>query len=229
MHKMTSMPPRANMALARRAARLMNELVSADEPTVRELLDYEVPCRRELTEKLYGADIVAKNRLSLLAVLRCVVGAHPTSFYAITYFKCASGDAIRQFMAVDAYGNSASRRLPDGARLEPKCVNVKPSLARRIVSTLNVLLDTDRDAVNELVRFRVYCKNSSIVRHPTVQVAKARPGYRVGVIGILNGICGAYPGTFRGAIAAVYGEEARLFGFAVADRMGRIIEPKDLT
>ena len=70
--------------------------------------------------------------------------------------------------------------------------------AERTIRLLNELLEVDPDAVNALIESRVPC-NETLANHPTVQVSgyqyddNPKPhAYKVGMLGILNGICGAY-------------------------------------
>jgi hypothetical protein len=83
-----------------------------------------------------------------------------------------------------------------------------------MINFLNSLLVYDRHFVQELVALRVPC-NEQIANHPSVQAVGGadtdgfiRKGeYRCGVLGILNGYCGAidygeYVGW--GPIAAIY-------------------------
>lgn len=68
-----------------------------------------------------------------------------------------------------------------------------------VVSFLNQLLKTDREAVSELFHLKVKC-NQALADHPAVQVSEyilengaevKTPGeYQVGLLGILNGLFG---------------------------------------
>lgn len=68
---------------------------------------------------------------------------------------------------------------------------VNRQLATRIVDFLNELIAIDPTAVALLLLNRVPC-NSDLADHPTVQVdaLPSGTGYRVGLLGILNGLCG---------------------------------------
>ena len=60
------------------------------------------------------------------------------------------------------------------------------------VEVLNVALDADPDAMRQLIENRVPC-NTGLAGHPTIQVKRepmSSTGYSVGMIGIINGICG---------------------------------------
>jgi hypothetical protein len=73
--------------------------------------------------------------------------------------------------------------------------------AGHVIRLLNDLLKLDPDAIKELIESRVQC-NEALANHDTVQVSGyADPPdglggsdtiYRVGLLGILNGLCGAY-------------------------------------
>ena len=58
-----------------------------------------------------------------------------------------------------------------------------------VIELLNRLLETDPDAISELVNHRVTC-NEAMAAHPTVQCGKRINNYTVGLIGILNGCFG---------------------------------------
>jgi len=74
-------------------------------------------------------------------------------------------------------------------------MSVDIHLVDRIVAYLNELLAHDPDAVNSLCLNRVPC-GKALATHPTVQVQVVRDetgiDYSVGILGILNGLCGAY-------------------------------------
>jgi hypothetical protein len=60
-----------------------------------------------------------------------------------------------------------------------------------IVCLLNDLLEIDPKAINDLCFNRVPC-NEELSLHPTVQVNSDAQGYQVGLLGILNGMVGAF-------------------------------------
>ena len=95
----------------------------------------------------------------------------------------------------------------------------KLKLAREVTKFLNQLVEIDRSAVAALVANRVPC-NDGLASHPTVQVAKQPGGYHVGLLGVLNGLCGVKPDG-RGFIEARFedqdGEFPGLIGFEVLD------------
>ena len=67
---------------------------------------------------------------------------------------------------------------------------VRPLLdAREAVRRLNAILECDTDALSRLIETRVPC-NGRLADHPTVQVRDVGDGYRVGLLGILNGLFG---------------------------------------
>lgn len=75
-------------------------------------------------------------------------------------------------------------------------------LAKRIVDFMNELVKIDADAVSMLCNTRVPC-NKEMLNHPTVQAGSVGEDStdRVGMIGILNGLCGVGKGNW-GIIAA---------------------------
>ena len=66
------------------------------------------------------------------------------------------------------------------------------------VELLNDVLERDRNAITRLINMRVDC-DETLSRHPTLQVQKIGDSYRVGVLGILNGILGGSPNGDIGA------------------------------
>jgi hypothetical protein len=77
-----------------------------------------------------------------------------------------------------------------------------PQLAARVVAFLNELLEYDRPAIAALIANRVPC-NGRLADHPTVQVAAQHGGYHVGLLGILNGLCGVREDNW-GLITAIF-------------------------
>lgn len=100
-------------------------------------------------------------------------------------------------------------------------------LARQIVELLNEAHQLDKTAVNRLCEHRVEC-NDALAAHSTIQVAKAHGSntcgaavlvekYKVGLLGILNGICGVDENV-QGFIEAVYddNDHSNLLGFQLS-------------
>jgi hypothetical protein len=70
-------------------------------------------------------------------------------------------------------------------------------------------MDADPKAVHELIEQRVVC-NERLAEHPTCQVAGWENPPKVGILGLLNGLCGTFddgPKKDWGAIAVYYDEE----------------------
>jgi len=90
---------------------------------------------------------------------------------------------------------------------EEKLENINPRFDLNIdqlIEFLNELIDCDGDAIAKLIDNRVLC-NEKLANHPTVQVDaySERGKFRVGLLGILNGIFGIHP-SGMGQIAANY-------------------------
>lgn len=88
-------------------------------------------------------------------------------------------------------------------------------LAERITQFLNELVKLDHRAVAALIAQRVPC-NAALAEHPSVQIGKrrrTRVHYDVGMLGIVNGLCGTFADK-SGPIAAVF-EDAKLLRFEV--------------
>jgi len=79
-------------------------------------------------------------------------------------------------------------------------------LAQKIVDMLNGALEMDKAAIAALIANRVPCR-AALADHPTIQVAKQHEGYHVGLLGILNGLCGVFPDD-AGPICAIFQEDA---------------------
>lgn len=75
-------------------------------------------------------------------------------------------------------------------------------LAQRTVDFLNELLEIDRPAIAALVANRVPC-NRQLADHESVQVGAQHGGFHVGILGVLNGLCGTYE-NHCGAIVAEF-------------------------
>lgn len=69
---------------------------------------------------------------------------------------------------------------------------------RRAISVLNDALARDPDAVRELVNARVPC-NAALAAHPTIRAGRYGEVFRIGVLGLINGVLGDSP---SGAIGA---------------------------
>lgn len=79
---------------------------------------------------------------------------------------------------------------------------------KQVVALLNSLLEIDRRAVSKLFDAQVSC-NRGIALHPTVQVRqlrvnqyRPRDAWKVGVLGLINGMFGVHPNGY-GPIARV--------------------------
>ncbi|MFA5572280.1 MAG: hypothetical protein WDA42_04170 [Candidatus Bathyarchaeia archaeon] len=70
--------------------------------------------------------------------------------------------------------------------------NTKPNtkLATKITKLLNTLLTLDPTATRNLVEQRIPC-NDALANHPTVQVMVEDGKTSVGLLGVLNGLCGS--------------------------------------
>lgn len=103
--------------------------------------------------------------------------------------------------------------------------NVDMEQAQGIVDYLNELVKSDPSAIAALVANRVPC-NKDLAEHDTCQCWAQHGGYHVGMLGVINGICGIFDNG-HGAIQVVF-EEAlpgesfdRLVGFRVVDMSER--------
>lgn len=94
---------------------------------------------------------------------------------------------------------------------------INEEVTGRILALMRELADLDLQAVRLMIETRVPC-NYALATHPTVQVRRVPADnplaqvctYEVGLLGILNGLCGAYddgPKAGWGPIAAVVEED----------------------
>lgn len=83
-------------------------------------------------------------------------------------------------------------------------MSVDRDLAMRVCRLMNELTDLDRAAVAAMLSHRTPC-NEALANHPTVQVASRNGGHDVGIMGVLNGLCGIHADGF-GPIGAVYNQ-----------------------
>jgi hypothetical protein len=85
-------------------------------------------------------------------------------------------------------------------------MSVDRELAQHIVNYLNELMNLDKPAVGALIGNRVPC-NEALADHPTCQVSSQNGGCYVGLLGLLNGLCGKMdegPWKGGGLIAAEF-------------------------
>lgn len=100
----------------------------------------------------------------------------------------------------------------------------------RVIAFLNEALELDRKAISDLVNFRVSC-NSSIDAHPTIQAGPDKPGGHstVGMLGILNGMCGTIDGPRLkgwGPISALLERDGTVAKFVRTESRTALIGPQ---
>lgn len=87
-----------------------------------------------------------------------------------------------------------------------------------IIDFLNELIVLDRDAISALINTRVPC-NKQFSEHETIQVlAGENETYSVGLLGILNGLCGVDENGWGFIVAEVNEKD---------DKVERFIHSKD--
>lgn len=69
---------------------------------------------------------------------------------------------------------------------------VDDRMADRVVELMNEMLAADPAATRALLINRVPCNDALCVDHPTIQCGKTADGCDIGLMGVLNGLCGAY-------------------------------------
>lgn len=80
--------------------------------------------------------------------------------------------------------------------------NLDLLMAAKIVAFLNELLEIDRPAIAAIIANRVPC-GAALADHATVQVVPQHGGFHVGMLGLLNGLCGTMKDG-GGPIAALF-------------------------
>jgi hypothetical protein len=83
---------------------------------------------------------------------------------------------------------------------------IDQELAEKIVGFLNDVAKTDPEALASMLHSRFAC-NKALAEHPTIQVGGMADSYDVGVLGLLNGLCGVFddgPRQGWGAIAGIF-------------------------
>lgn len=98
-------------------------------------------------------------------------------------------------------------------------------LAARICDFLNGLLEHDRPTIAAMIANRVPC-SVQLADHPTVQVAEQHGGFHVGLLGLLNGLCGVYSNG-HGPITAEFSEEDNCLKFRDLERF--ILTPIEIS
>lgn len=91
-----------------------------------------------------------------------------------------------------------------------------------VIDGLNYLLQVDPKAISDLIETRVSC-SQNLANHPTVQVVgNESEGYRVGLLGILNGLFGVDAEGW-GPIAAQFEKDdlGTVVGFTRSDAVRR--------
>lgn len=94
--------------------------------------------------------------------------------------------------------------------------DVKKDLAKHIVDFLNELLVLDPEAIHSLIEYRVPC-NQQMADHSTVQVMGVdlkgkEPSFKMGLLGLLNGLVGIKD-TGYGYIYAKFDDKGKLVKF----------------
>lgn len=104
-------------------------------------------------------------------------------------------------------------------------MTVDYDLAERVVAFLNELLQLDRPAIAALTENRIPC-NQEIANHPTCQVGSYHGGLQIGLLGVLNGLCGIDE-LGRGAIEAMF-ESRDGFSQSLDLKGFRLVFPPDV-
>lgn len=103
---------------------------------------------------------------------------------------------------------------------------MKPDLelAQRICDYLNDLLEYDRPAIAAMMANRIPCSRE-MADHPTVQVSVQHGGFHVGLLGVMNGLCGVHDDGY-GLISAVFDPPDEKDGEALNQEFYDLVEFK---
>lgn len=82
-------------------------------------------------------------------------------------------------------------------------------IAKRVVEVLNRAFRADSQAIGHLFEYRAMFTSQELADDPTIQVRLQRddaqgPLYSIGLLGLINGICGTMPESSSGYVAANY-------------------------
>ena len=92
---------------------------------------------------------------------------------------------------------------PDEKRMINKGADeIQDTIIDIAIGVLNRALDADASAIHKLMEYRVFC-NRALAEDPTIQVLGDEGEYKVGPLGLINGITGIRKNGW-GYIAAVY-------------------------
>ena len=99
---------------------------------------------------------------------------------------------------------------------------INQQLTEQIIVYLNQLLQTDPQAIANLIHHHTPC-NQALAQHPTVQVRGYGPiAPTVGLLGILNGLCGTYddePKKGFGPITMTLADDNTIIDFHLTHQM----------
>lgn len=113
----------------------------------------------------------------------------------------------------DGFMNSSGQFVWDWRLSKDSPVmNIHDELVSRILDTLNRAFRKDPEAMRDLLESRVKC-NIPLANDNSIQVLEVgADDYRVGLMGILNGIIGT-DGKGQGFICSVINDDGKLMGF----------------
>ncbi len=92
---------------------------------------------------------------------------------------------------------------------------INREFTQHTIDFLNSLLETDRQATTSLIEYHTPC-NQELAKHPTIQVRGYGPNPpTVGLLGILNGLCGAYDSDGFGPITMQINDDGSIKKFGL--------------
>jgi hypothetical protein len=95
---------------------------------------------------------------------------------------------------------------------------IDPNIAYRCVTLLQEMLKADPEATKRLIAERVQC-NATLADHPTIQVHVEHGVSSVGLLGIMNGLCGVNEAG-NGGIVVAEDEMGKIVGFELNANYG---------
>lgn len=101
-------------------------------------------------------------------------------------------------------------RTLEGQRPVGTPLGIDRQFAQKVVDFLTEIHRADPDALTALVSSRVPC-NRALADHPTIQTGETDDGFEVGLVGILNGLCGVGR-EGRGVVAVLVEDDGTVRG-----------------
>ena len=104
----------------------------------------------------------------------------------------------------------------EGVKERQRAIEVPPGVTQAI-KVLNEALEADPEAIKQLLFHRV-STNVGMAEHPTIQVhGPPEGGYTLGILGLINGLLGAWPDTWGYVCVEVDDHDGHPVRFGITD------------